>query len=353
MDTPDAPALFELPARVDAALSTPEPAADHRIRVIGHAVAWRVLARLGRDGHVGQPVLIVGPAGVGKRTLAGALAQLLVCEADADDRPCGRCRACRLVANGGHPDVVTTPAPLRIDAARALQAGLSLSPVEGRVRVTVLPDVDLASSGAANSLLKTLEEPPPHAVLILTAVQEANVLPTIRSRCRRVDIKPLPPAEAAAALTEHHGVPADRADLLARLSGGALGRALAWLDADEAALADRTAWLDRLFTLVDADRAGRLAVAAQVARARSGLAEGIAHWLGSFRDVLLLQHGLNEPVTNRDRLTDLHRLAASLTPAQAANGARATETALGQLAAHGNPQLVLDVLTLALPAPQR
>jgi DNA polymerase-3 subunit delta' len=343
-------ALFELP--------TPDapPTADvrdHRIRLIGHDGAWRAMSSLARAGHLGQPILIVGAAGIGKRTFAHALAQALLCEGDAPDRPCGRCRACRLVAAGAHPDVAVTPSPLRIDAARALQTSLYLSPVEGRVRINILPGVDEASAGAANSLLKTLEEPPPPAVLALTAVQEGSVLATIRSRCRTVGLRPLAPTDVSEALTTHWGVDATQAELLARLSGGALGRALAWLDDDSAALNERGVWLDRLVALIEADRAGRLAVAGQLARMRDALAEGIAYWCTLFRDVLLVQHGLLEPVTHRDRMVDITRLAAAMTPSDAAGGARAAETALGQLAAHANPQLVLDVLTLALPAAQR
>lgn len=343
-------ALFDLPPVDDAPRAAAE--VDHRVAVVGHAAAQQALLRLARSGTFGQPILVVGAPGVGKRTLALLLAQALLCTAEADARPCGACRACRLVAAGAHPDLTTTPSPLRIDAARALQAGLFLSPVEGSVRVCIVPQVDEASIGAANSLLKTLEEPPRQAALILTSCREADVLPTIRSRCRRFDLQPVATAELAAALVTRWAVAPDTAELLARLSGGAPGRALAWL-ADDSALADRRDWLDRLFALVDADRATRLGVAGQLARARDGLADGIGLWCSALRDVLLVQHGLADRITHRDRAADLGRLAGALSPTQTVTGARAAERALGQLAAHANPQLVLDVLTLALPATPR
>ncbi len=359
-DTP--PALFDLPpaaaprdvpaARAGDAEGGPDPAVDHRIDVVGHGAAQQAMARLARGGQAGQPVLLVGAPGVGKRTLARRFAQTLLCTADAEARPCGGCRACRLVAADSHPDVVATPAPLRIDAARAFMAGLSLSPLEGRVRVGIVPQIDDATIGAANSLLKTLEEPPRQTALVLTACREADVLPTIRSRCRRIDLHPVAAAELADALVSRWAAAPDAAALLARLGGGAPGRALAYL-ADAAALDDRRDWLDRLFALLAADRAERLSASAQLARLRDALATGIGLWCGAFRDVLLVQHGLADHVTHRDRQADLERLAGALSPADAVHGARAAERALGQLAAHANPQLVLDVLTLALPATPR
>ncbi len=147
-------------------------------------------------GRTAQAYLFSGPPAIGKRTLARAVAQRLVCLApEATRRPCGHCRACRLVAADAWPDVHMLGAPLRIEAVRELQHDLALAPNESPHRVAIVPEVELATLGAANSLLKTLEEPPRQVVLLLTTADPGAVLPTIRSRCQVLPLRPLPVGE--------------------------------------------------------------------------------------------------------------------------------------------------------------
>ena len=107
---------------------------------------------------------------------------------------------------------------IQIEQVRALQGDAALSPLEGRYRVFILREIERATPAAANALLKTLEEPPGHVVLVLTCVRRDLVLPTIVSRCQPLALRPLPIPQVEAALAERWQVPADRARLLARLS---------------------------------------------------------------------------------------------------------------------------------------
>jgi DNA polymerase III subunit delta' len=327
----------------------PTRVGPHRIQVFGHEAVLAGLRRSVADGRVAQAVLLAGPPGVGKRTVARWLAQVLACAVDdVAARPCGHCRACRLVAAGGWPDLYEAPVPLRIDAARGLQHDLALAPAEGAHRLALLPEVELASAGAANSLLKTLEEPPRQVVLVLTTADLGAVLPTVRSRCQVLALRPLPPALVEAALIKCWGGEPEQAALLARLSGGRLGwagRALA----DRALLADRQVWLDSLARARAADLPGRLAVAADLARAATGLAEGLAAWSSWWRDVLLAAHGLAELVTNRDRLAEIEAAARRYAPAEVLGCLRGIEMALRRLAANAGSQLTLEVLMLEMP----
>ncbi len=327
-----------------------EAAPAFRVRVFGYAPIVAGLLRAARADAFGQAYLLVGPPGVGKRTLARLFAQALTCSAaEAADRPCGACASCRQVAHGTSPDLEIAPSPLRIEDARALQGRVALAPAGSRHRVVILPEIDRASLGAANSLLKTLEEPPPHAVILLTAAQPGDVLPTIRSRCRVVVLPAQPVADVAAALTAGWGVPADRADWLARLSAGRLGWAVR-AHADPALLEGRERWLTGLAAVLGGDVAGRLSQAAQLAADGGVPADGLAHWSGWWRDLLLVQHAVPEPVVNRDRLAELQSAARRFAAADVVRALEAVELALRRLAANGNPQLTLEVLALDLPA---
>jgi DNA polymerase III subunit delta' len=247
------------------------------------------LAAVGSMIRGGAPhaVLLVGPAGIGKTTLALDLAAGLLCTADdVDARPCGACRACRLVASGTHPDVhrigpegpgrqVVIGGPgARARGVRDLTGELALLPVEGGARIAIVEAAHRMNEDAQAALLKTLEEPPAGVTLILCADAEEPLLPTIRSRCARLRLGPVGTREVEAIL-EEHGVPdAPLAARLARIAGGRPGLALAWARQPEA-LRARDELSRTLLDLLDARPAERLAgVRAAALRAASLTAVG-------------------------------------------------------------------------------
>src|SRR6185369_3543269 len=209
----------------------------------GAVAATRAMLRSG----IPHAVLFVGPPGVGKTTLALDVAVALLCVApNPEARPDGTCRACHQVAHGNHPDLH----PLEPTGAgsvipiggrgergvRDLIADLALMPVEGGARVAVVAAADRMTEDGQSALLKTLEEPPAGAVLLLCATDEERLLPTIRSRCVRIRLGPLSIADVAAIVTEHAPVDAPSATRFARLAGGRPGIALAFARAPEAAV---------------------------------------------------------------------------------------------------------------------
>jgi DNA polymerase-3 subunit delta' len=330
----------------DAGPTAPGP---HRVTVFGHQPVVAALSGAVAAGRATQSYLLAGPPAVGKRTVARWFAQLVSCLAEAPEaRPCGHCRACRLVAADGWPDLHIMAPPLRIEAVRALQHDLALAPGEGRYRIAILPEVELASPGAANSLLKTLEEPPRQVILLLTTADPGAVLPTVRSRCQLLPLRPLTTDAAQAALSAGWAVDPERAALLARLSGGRLGWAVRAL-ADDTLLGARAAWLDGLARARAANLADRLALAAELTRANDPLPDGLAVWGSWWRDVLLTLHGLADGVVNRDRAAELEAAAARYGPRQVVGCLRGIDAALRQLAANTGPQLALEVLLLEMP----
>src|SRR5262245_52754063 len=216
--------------------------------IIGHEWAIDLLRRSIAGGRVAHAYLISGPAGVGKALLALRLAQVLNCEG-GDLDPCLVCRSCKRIARGNHPDVriagmasqaqglkpdeAARQKELKIDTVREWQSDINLRPYEGRRRVFILHDAEKLTDAAANAMLKTLEEPPPYATIVLVANTGGDLLPTIVSRCQPLRLRPVPRAEVAAALRERYGLPEGDAQLLAAWSGGRVGWALRMVEAPD------------------------------------------------------------------------------------------------------------------------
>lgn len=323
--------------------------------VIGHDWAVAHLCRSLAHGRVRHAYLITGPDSVGKTTLARAFAQAINCQGDAP--PCGACRSCQLIARGVHPDAPIVEAEreggaLKIDQARGLQQLLALRPVEARYRTPMLLRFHEATLAAQDALLKTLEEPPPHVVLILTAERADALLPTIVSRCQVLSLRPLPLETVQSALQACFGVPAAQADLLARLSGGRLGWAVRAAAAPEL-LGARTEALDQLETLLREDRVARFRYAAQAAKDAAALRELLVAWQVFWRDVLMVASGGDVPVVNVDRQGTVQALARSAGVEGAGAALEAVGAALDRFSRNANARLTLEVLLMDLPSDKR
>lgn len=198
--------------------------------VAGQDKAKRILRLAFARRKISHAYMFQGPSGVGKKMTAKACAAFFLCRgADDRDDSCGQCPSCRKVASKNHPDfLVIEPdgVQIKIDQIRALKKELSYPPVEGGWRVVLLADIHLTMARAevANSLLKTLEEPPAQTVFILTTVEAAGILPTIISRCQVIPFYPLAFDLVGAALVAD-GLSSDRARTLASIAEGSIGRA--------------------------------------------------------------------------------------------------------------------------------
>ena len=299
---------------------------------------------------------------VGKATLARELAQALNC--DGAEPPCHECTPCRRIAGGIHADVQTVTVEatrdgavhkdISIDQIREVGRSVSLRPFEGRCRVIIIDPADAMNEAAQNAFLKTLEEPPPDVVFLLITARPQLLRATVRSRCQRLDLRPMPVAAAARALVERWGLPEQRAEVLARLIEGALGWALAAQADEEMMRARREALMD-IRNLAQRSLAERFAraddLAGRFGRQREAVLEVLDLWGQWWRDVLLAAAGCQEAIPTWTWPTSrgprpARRAAGGLVPALAGGG---TAAAGGRT----NPRLALEVLLLDLPVPSR
>lgn len=321
---------------------------------VGHDWAVTALQRAVAADSVSHAYLFTGPPGVGRSTLARDLAAALLCEHEiAAHRPCGSCRACRLVAGEHHPDLHLVSservgASLKIEQIRELTHRLTLTPVEGRRQVAVLNRFEEATPSAANALLKTLEEPPPYVVLVILAQETDVLLPTIVSRCQRFPLRALPVVDVKRALVGCWDASPEEAELLAHLSSGRLGWAVRRLE-DREALARRGACLDDLDRLAQAPLVRRFEYAEKLAKDPVATQETLDLWTSWWRDVLLLVSGSGAHITNVDRDEQLRRYARYLDLATVASMVRALRDTTQRLQRNANKRLTLEVLMLDLP----
>ncbi len=319
--------------------------------VVGHEWALDLLGQAIRSGRPSHAYLFTGPAAVGKTTVARAVAQALVCER-GEGPPCGACPTCRRVAEGRYPDVQLVKAEkntIQIDQVRSLQADAAIAPLEGRRKVFIIREIERATPPAANALLKTLEEPAPHVVLLLTSNRRDQVLPTILSRCQIMGLRPMPLDQLQAALETRWGLDEERARLLARLSAGRLGWAVA-AHTDPELWDRRTRHLDDLLGLLAGNAIARLAYAERLSRA-DDVETVLGLWATWWRDVLLVQQRIPETVLNLDRKPQLLQQAELFGAEQVQLALADLMQTLHRIRANVNLRLALDVLLLRLPKP--
>ena len=208
--------------------------------LFGHAATVNLLKKNIADGTFPHAVIFSGIEGIGKRLTAEICAAALLCENPANGEPCGTCDSCHQVAAKSHPDFYVvepedtkTTRNIKIGQIREMQAQASLSPINSSRRVVIIDGAEFMNVAAANSMLKTLEEPTSQTIFILLTANRSGLLMTIRSRCRTINFVKLSAAEIRDELIRRDTDEAT-AQNLSIIANGSFGRALALKDSDSA-----------------------------------------------------------------------------------------------------------------------
>ena len=242
--------------------------------IVGHGTIKRSLENAVEQGRVNHAYIFSGPSGVGKFMTARAFAAAMLCP----EGGCGECNVCRRVVEEKHPDVlVVRPAGknIPVETIRALRLDAFRKPAESDRKVYIIKNADRMWDEGASTLLKVLEEPPGNTVFVLISANPEGMLPTIRSRCQQINFSLVPAVELREYLIERKGVSSEKAELVVRLTGGVLGRALDWCD-DPSRLSRRDSVLRMARSLKQADINQALEMAQELYREVRGPAEELA-----------------------------------------------------------------------------
>ena len=289
--------------------------------LIGHDGPKAILKASILHDRIAHAYLFHGEDGIGKRLTAVRFAQAVNCETEygaGGPDACGACRSCHQIEAHTHPDYFfiepdreQTNQQIKIERVRELEQQIIYRPLVGRRKICLIDDADRFTQGAANALLKTLEEPTAHSLFLLITSRPASLPATVRSRCQSIRFVPPPRPLVEAALTAH-GIAPDDARLLALMTDGRIGHAI---KTDLAALRTQR---DEFFNLINPRtlRSPAALLSAAEALHKSDRAEAALEWIGRWaRDLLLLHVGADpEQLLNRDRLADLKEAAKSTRP---------------------------------------
>ncbi|GAC1625166.1 MAG: DNA polymerase III subunit delta' [Chloroflexota bacterium] len=321
--------------------------------VIGHERAVEVLRRMVLEQHVPHALLLTGPAGIGKTRLSLELAKAVNCT--GEECPDQTCVHCVQIEHGGHPDVGVIERQdgkdsISIEQMRALRDSAAIRPFQARMKVFVVAGADTLTLNAADALLKTLEEPQTHVMVVLTAVDAGALPTTVISRCRVLPLQAVDQASLAASLRDA-GATSDDAARLARLAQGNVGWAMRAMK--EPKLADaQEEMLTTLAGVLDLDLDARLALVESLTagkRDRSAIRRVVEVLVLIGRDLLLLAHRTPARATTGEQQVRLARQAERLSRAQIHGYLQSLHVAMERIDSNVDPRLTLEALVVGLP----
>lgn len=376
-------------------------------KLVGQDAVVTQLRRAATEARPTHAWMFSGPAGSGRDTAALAFAAALLCDQlEPAERGCGVCKSCTTVLSGSHADLVhfrTQNPTIKIEEARELITKAQDRPSVGRWRVMIVEDANRMPERTSNVLLKAIEEPPPHTIWLLTTPSPADVLVTIRSRCRPVKLR-IPPVEAISqVLVQQHGVPGDMAEYAARVAQGNLETALRLtvspdaadartrreevvqlplrLTTVSAAVGAAEKLIDRAEQEAGADSAARNEAELTALRTALGIAEGervtpamraqvrqlednhkrrakriqtetldrfLVDLQTFYRDVLALQLGTGAPLINAHLAPQLSQYAASVAPERTLTHLDALTRTRKRITTNASAKLMIEALMTAL-----
>ena len=312
--------------------------------IAGHSGPIATIRRILGSGRVAHAYLFSGPEGIGKKKVATAFIEALFC---GKAEGCGECISCRKILSGNHPDIHTLEPDgqfIKVDQVRGVQKDLSYRPYEALRKACIIDGADRFNLSSGNSLLKTLEEPPGNALIILLATNIDTVLPTIRSRCQQLSFSGVPVEEIAGFL-ENNGVDADIARVAASLAEGSIARALSLCS--EEIMAERSEVITTACNLSLKNMIDLFSFGEQFDKDREKTLQIIGILTSFWRDMLHLASGSSDLV-NSDLSTLLERETSRRSREALLRGLDQLGKTRQALLRNANVRLSMDVLSMQL-----
>lgn len=206
--------------------------------ILGHDLIKKHFTAAIATGNVSHAYILSGEDGMGKKALADAFALALMCQEGNGGEPCRQCHACRQVLSGNHPDIIYVthekPASIGVDdVRRQINDTVQVKPYSSSYKLYIVDEAQKMTVQAQNALLKTIEEPPAYAVILLLTTNSEAFLPTILSRCVKMSLKPLSDGQVRAYLTDQLNVTPSQAEVFTAFARGNLGKAISLSQSEE------------------------------------------------------------------------------------------------------------------------
>lgn len=325
----------------------------------------RFLKNILLNGTIPNALLFTGTGGIGKSTAALVFAMACNCgeeEALSAADPCGRCSSCRKIQSGNHPDIIRVEPSgpfIRINQIRDICDTLSLKPYEARLRIVIISDAQTMNPQAANALLKVLEEPPERTVLILTALQASDLLPTIVSRCQHIKFSPISREKLKTFLIEKHGLDAGDAAIFSAMANGSIAKALSMIRNNS-----QTNWIrlrDWLLNIIGLEQTGFLSLqpiiillsfAEKLSKNKEIIQDSLEIIKTYLRDLIIYKYS-PEKIINKDLIRKIQYASQQITVESLLSQIEAIQKAQKDIQANTNLRLTLEVMMLRLSRPEK
>lgn len=320
--------------------------------IIGHEQTLEHLKNAIHSGKVSHAYLIQGETGSGKRTLADAFAMTLQCEKGETDA-CGACHSCRQAASRNHPDIIYVthekPNSIGVDEIRTQLVGdVMIKPYNGKYKIYIVAEAEKMTVQAQNALLKTLEEPPAYAVILLLTTNAASLLETIRSRCVLLGLKPVQDDLVRRYLMEHMEIPDYQADICVAFAQGSIGKAMT-LASSENFNAIKAAALQLLGHVKEMDINEIIGAVKSIVQYKISIGDYLDILAVWFRDVLYFKATRDvDGIIFRDQLKNIRNCARTSSYEGLETILQAIQTAKVRMNANVNFELTMELLFLTI-----
>lgn len=320
--------------------------------VVGHADIIQYIQNAVTEDKVSHAYIMNGERGSGKKLLANLFAQTLQCERGGNE-PCYECHSCKQALSGNHPDIITVqhekPSSISVDEIRVqVNEDIQVKPYSGKYKVYIIPEADLMTQQAQNALLKTIEEPPAYAVIILLTENAQKLLPTICSRCVMLKLRNIKDQLVKKYLMENMQIPDYKADVCTAFAQGNIGRAILLANSEHFNEIKEEAiqLLKNIDTMDLSDMIEAVKRCSQYKIDVDDYLDVLAIW---YRDVLIYKATQNvDRVIFSEQLNYIKERATKSSYEGIENIIKAIENAKARLRANVNFDLVMELLLLTI-----